>query len=108
MSPTATGAPSARSAARRRAILDAALAVFTERGYHQASIEEIRDRSYASVGSIYHHFGGKEELAAALYLEGLRDYHERFLAVLRARRDVETTVRGIVAGHLRWMADHPQ
>jgi AcrR family transcriptional regulator len=97
-----------RPAGRRRAILDAALHVFTERGYHRASIEEIRERSGASIGSIYHHFGGKEQLAAALYVDGLRDYHERFLRVLRDGGDAETTVRAIVANHLRWVADNPR
>jgi AcrR family transcriptional regulator len=102
-----TAAPS-RSTGRRRAILDAALHVFTERGYHHASIEEIRERSGASTGSIYHHFGGKEQLAAALYVDGLRDYQERFLRVLREGGDAEATVRAIVANHLRWVADNPR
>lgn len=101
-------AAAARSSARRRAILEAALQVFGERGYHQASIEEIRERSGASIGSIYHHFGGKEQLAAALYVEGLRDYQQRFLRVLRASGDAESTVRAIVAHHLRWVADNPR
>src|SRR3954467_5137743 len=97
-----------RATGRRRAILDAALRVFTERGYHRASIEEIRERSGASIGSIYHHFGGKEQLAGALYVDGLRDYQERFLRVLRAGDDAEATVRALVANHLRWVADNPR
>src|SRR5919202_6344951 len=101
-------AASAAVTRRRRAILDAALWVFTERGYHRASIEEIRERSGASIGSIYHHFGGKEQLAAALYLEGMRDYQERFVAVLGRGEDAEATVRAIVANHLRWVADNPR
>jgi AcrR family transcriptional regulator len=107
VAPAPATAPPPR-ATRRRDILDAALEVFTARGYHHAGIEEIRARSGASVGSIYHHFGGKEELAAALYVEGLRDYQERFLAVLEGGGDAEATVRAIVAGHLRWVADDPR
>ena len=103
-----TTASPVRATGRRRAILDAALVVFTERGYHRASIEEIRERSGASIGSIYHHFGGKEQLAAALYVEGLRDYQQRFLRVLRAGGGAEATVRAIVANHLRWVADNPR
>ena len=105
---TTTLAAPPRSAGRRRQILDAALQVFTERGYQRASIEEIRERSGASIGSIYHHFGGKEQLAAALYVEGLRDYQERFLRVLRGGGDAEALVRAIVANHLRWVADNPR
>jgi AcrR family transcriptional regulator len=97
-----------RPANRRRDILDAALEVFTRRGYHRAGIEEIRDVSGASIGSIYHHFGGKEQLAAAVYLEGLRDYQERFLHLLGQAEGPEETVKAIVANHLRWVADNPK
>ena len=96
------------TATRPREILEAALDVFTQRGYYGATIEEIRAASGASIGSIYHHFGGKEQLAAALYVDGLRDYQERFLRVLRSGEGAEATVRAIVANHLRWVADNPR
>ena len=67
---------------RRQAILDAALQAFTESGTTAATVDDVRRLSGASVGSIYHHFGDKEGLAAALYVEGLRSYQEGFLAVL--------------------------
>jgi AcrR family transcriptional regulator len=92
--------------ARRAAILDAALAAFTEHGVAGASIEDIRRRSGASVGSIYHHFGGKDGIAGALYLEALGDYQRGFLAALAgadsARGGVEEAVRHTVS----WMAAH--
>ena len=64
----------------------------------------MRTRSGASTGSIYHHFGGKEGLAAALYVEGLRDYQEGFLRELRRRRGAKDIVTGAVGYHLRWIA----
>src|SRR5215470_14374357 len=70
---------SAASERRRKSILDAALACFLERGVAATTTEEIRDRSGASIGSIYHHFGDKEGLAGALYVEGIRSYQEGFL-----------------------------
>jgi AcrR family transcriptional regulator len=94
----------AGSEARRRAILDAALACFTEHGYAATTIEQIRDRSGASIGSIYHHFGGKEGIAGALYADGLRRYQEGLLGVLRRHRDSERGIKAIVSHHLRWVA----
>lgn len=47
-------------------ILDAALKVFSERGYAEASMADIVREAEISIGSIYHHFGGKEELFLAL------------------------------------------
>ena len=54
---------------RKREILEAALACFGELGYEKTTLAEIRARSEASTGSIYHHFRSKEHLFAALYLE---------------------------------------
>lgn len=90
---------------RRGEILDAALACFSERGYDATTIEEIRARSGASVGSIYHHFGGKEALADALYTAALRDYQVGFLELLRD--DAERSVKAVVRHHLRWVETHP-
>ena len=104
---TATASQALPARGRRADILDAALLVFTRRGFHRATIEEIRTVSGASTGSIYHHFGGKEQLAAALYVEGLRDYQRRFLAVVDSDADAEDTVKAIVENHLDWVADNP-
>jgi AcrR family transcriptional regulator len=95
------------SSDRRQQILDAALEAFAERGVAAATVDDVRRRSGASVGSIYHHFGDKEGLASTLYVEGLRDYQGGFLAVLRRRGGAERAVRALVRHHLRWVAAHP-
>jgi AcrR family transcriptional regulator len=46
----------------RDRIIRAAVEVFAERGYHQATIADVVARSGLSVGAIYTHFTGKEEL----------------------------------------------
>jgi AcrR family transcriptional regulator len=92
---------------RRGEILDAALESFTEHGYERATIDDIRWRSGASVGSIYHHFGGKEQIAAALYVEALRDYQSGFLRLL-GEATAERTIKGIVRHHLRWVDANPK
>jgi AcrR family transcriptional regulator len=91
---------------RREAILAAALAEFTRQGVAGASIEDIRRRSGASVGSIYHHFGDKEGIAGALYLEGLGDYQEGFLAEIAAAGSTREGVERGAYHHVRWVADH--
>ena len=90
--------------ARRQVILDAALAVFLARGIAGASIEEIRERSGASIGSIYHHFGGKDALADELYGEILADYQEGLIDVLQAADGARAGVEGAVLHHLAWVA----
>jgi AcrR family transcriptional regulator len=90
---------------RKQEILDAALRGFAEKGLAGTTVEEVRERSGASVGSIYHHFGDKQGIAAALYVAALRDYQEGLLAVLAGGDDPERTVKELVRHHLRWVAD---
>jgi AcrR family transcriptional regulator len=92
---------------RRQDILDAALRTFSEKGVAAASVDDVRRLSGASVGSIYHHFGDKEGLAATLYVEGLRDYQRGYLDIVRRRPEAERGVRAVVRHHLRWVAAHP-
>lgn len=51
---------------RRGQILEAALSCFLARGYAATSIADIRLRSGASTGSIYHFFANKAAIAEAL------------------------------------------
>src|SRR3954452_3634399 len=88
---------------RRDQILSAALGAFGEKGFAATTIEDVRARSGASTGSIYHHFGDKEGLAANLYVGGLRDYQEGFLTRLRRAPDAEQAVKGLVRQHLTWI-----
>src|ERR1700754_3536102 len=56
----------ARTDATQQRILDAAKEVFSTRGFSASTMADIVDRSGASIGSIYHHFGGKKELFLAI------------------------------------------
>jgi AcrR family transcriptional regulator len=93
---------------RKRDILEAALRGFAEKGLAGTTVEEVRRRSGASVGSIYHHFGDKEGIAAALYVDLLRDYQAGVVAVLTSGRDAEATIKGLVRHHLRWVEADPE
>ena len=86
---------------RRQAILDAALACFLAETISATTVEAIRERSGASVGSIYHFFGSKDGLAAQLYVELLADHHSNYLDALRTSRSAKAGVTGAVHAHLR-------
>lgn len=51
---------------RRAQLLEAALGVFTENGYHQAAMDDIAARAGVSKPVLYQHFPGKLELYVAL------------------------------------------
>jgi len=58
--------PQARAVVTREALLDAAAAVFDERGYHGTSIADIVERGATTKGALYFHFPSKEALAKAV------------------------------------------
>jgi AcrR family transcriptional regulator len=77
----------ARTAGTQRALLDAAREVFVEQGFADASIAEVVRRADSSVGSLYHHFGGKSELYIALWQEHQQAHEEAASkAVAQAKR----------------------
>jgi AcrR family transcriptional regulator len=99
--------PPAPRSDRRQRILEAALRCFARSGVAATSVEEVLRASRSSVGSLYHFFGGKQGLAGAVYLEGLRRYHASLTACLARLREPEATVRAVVTHHLAWVTEHP-
>jgi len=89
---------------RRQSILDAALDCFLANTVSATTIDAIRERSGASVGSIYHFFGSKDGLAAQLYVDVLADHHNVYLDALRTSRSAKAGITGAVHAHLRWVA----
>jgi len=59
----------ARSARTRRALLDAARALFAEKGFAATGRDEIAERAGVTRGALYHHFASKTEVAAAVVEE---------------------------------------
>lgn len=55
-------------APRKRLILETAAGLFIEKGFHQTSIREIAKAANISLGNLYNHFSGKEELIIAIAL----------------------------------------
>ncbi|HEX8955560.1 MAG TPA: TetR/AcrR family transcriptional regulator [Burkholderiaceae bacterium] len=92
---------------RKSAILAAALAVFTDKGIEAATIDDIRQKSGASVGSIYHHFGAKDGIAAALFAHTLDDYWGRLMAAVESAADARAAIHALVGTHIHWMVAKP-
>lgn len=51
---------------RRRQILDAAMACFRRRGFHQATMQEICAEADISAGALYRYFNSKAEIIGAI------------------------------------------
>jgi AcrR family transcriptional regulator len=98
----------ARATQRRRSeILDAALQCFSAVGYDRTTLADIRTRAGASTGSIYHHFGSKEQIAVSLYIEGVRSTQEHGLESLLRTRSARTGIAALVGAYVDWVVDNP-
>jgi AcrR family transcriptional regulator len=62
-----------RQEARRREVMEAATAVFSERGYRAASMNDIAAKLGMGKASLYHYVAGKEEVLIELYEDVLRE-----------------------------------
>lgn len=75
-----------RKDARRRALLEAALWIFSRRGYHAATVPMIVAEANSSVGCFYTYFRNKEDVLATI-LEALG---ERIVLVIREARESQS------------------
>ena len=65
---------------RRQAILEAAQAVFAEKGYENATLDEIAQRAEFGKGTLYNYFeGGKEDILFSIFDE----IHEGLLTLIQ-------------------------
>lgn len=69
---------------RRSQLLDVGRAVFAERGFEAASIEEVAQRAEITKPVVYEHFGGKEGLYAVIVDREVRSLLARISAALDA------------------------
>lgn len=92
---------------RKDDILQAALALFTEIGVDATTIEMIRDRSGASIGSLYHHFGNKERIIGALYLAGTEEYAQLLAQGFSEAKSAKDCVKLLVTSYIDWVVANP-
>jgi len=95
------------TAARREKVLAATLQLYEEGGEEAITIEALATRSATSVGSLYHHYQGKEGIVAALYQGCLEDFRQSSRQALADCRGAEAVVKGLVRHYLHWVENHP-
>jgi AcrR family transcriptional regulator len=71
------GAKHAPTSDKREAIMNAALDLFVERGFHGVAVPEIADKAGVGAGTIYRYFESKEALVNVLYRQEKQRFAER-------------------------------
>ena len=90
------------------AIIDAALDVFAEKGFHNATIAEIARKAHVSEATVYEYCGSKEDLLFSIPEEITRSSVERVESILPFIKGAENRLRAVVYGYYQVYRDNPQ
>ena len=90
----------------REKILAAALQVFGDKGYKEATVREIARIAGVAVGGLYPYFGNKEQLYVEVLLEGMKLYNERVRRFENANPQV--AIRRYIENHLDYLASRKE
>jgi len=84
---------------QRKEILAAALRLFSEKGYHNVSMQEIAETAEFAIGTLYKFFQNKEDLYKALVMEQCDRFEAAFLAAIEGPGDEIERLRNFVRVH---------
>jgi AcrR family transcriptional regulator len=105
-----TEAPSKREQMRqerRQQILDAALTVFGQKGFHSANVSDVAARAGVSQGTIYWYFDSKDELLTAAILSFFDSFGQEMLSDLQSQPTASGKLRAM-AGLMEGFATDAQ
>lgn len=90
----------------RNRILDAALALFRDRGFAQTSMRDIADAAGVATGAAYYYYRSKEELVLAFYVRTDQEARELFETAIASSKKLEKRLRGLIEAKFEQFAEH--
>lgn len=88
-------------------VLDAAAALFCEKGFNETTTREIAARLNIHQASLYYHVSGKEELLYRISKDSLEALQRRVAAALRNGGNSRDRLNAFIRGHLDGMFENP-
>jgi AcrR family transcriptional regulator len=95
------------AADRRAAILDAALEVFSESGFNDASLDDVAARGGISKALIYEHFDSERELQIALLDSFVHELIARVVGAIGGGETNEARLRAGIEAFLEFAEERP-
>jgi len=96
-----------RKKTRKERIMDAALRIFAEKSFPEATISEISKEAGVSDATVYEYFGTKEDLLFAIPEKISNDTFEESEAVLPFIQDVEGRLRAMMLSYVKLYENNP-
>jgi TetR/AcrR family transcriptional regulator, fatty acid metabolism regulator protein len=92
---------------KRTRILDAAIRVFAEHGYHRARVGDIAEDAGVAHGLLYHYFASKDDVLRTIFVENWGALIARFRAVEAFAEPAPAKLEGIAKILLRTWRNDP-
>jgi TetR/AcrR family transcriptional regulator, fatty acid metabolism regulator protein len=92
---------------KRKLILDAAIRVFADHGYHGSRVADIAEDAGVAHGLLYHYFSSKEEVLHTIFAENWGQLIGRFRAVEDSDETAGEKLEGIAKILLRTWRNDP-
>jgi len=90
-----TGDRTRQGADKRQRILDSAIKVFADKGYHGTRISDIAREAEIAYGLVYHYFKNKEDILDAIFVERWSGFIEAVEAIATDGRPLEVQLLSI-------------
>jgi TetR/AcrR family transcriptional regulator, cholesterol catabolism regulator len=87
-------------------ILEAAAQIFSQKGFHAASMQDIADAVNLRKASLYHHVNNKQEILVAILDQALDLLIERMTEVMARPLSTDEKLRQAMVSYLQGMLDH--
>jgi len=84
----------------REEILETALRLFSENGFHNVSMQEIAEESEFAVGTLYNFFESKEQLFVELMKAGIEKIGELLIPILDSKQDEKEKLSEFIRVHV--------
>lgn len=94
-------------AQRQERILDAAVTLVGEHGYHGLTMDRIAEAIGYSKGTVYQHFGSKEEVLIHLCVRNTSRVRELFRQVCAVEAPPRATMKGLLFAYAVHLCLHP-
>ena len=92
---------------KRTRILDAAIRVFAQHGYHEARVGDIAEDAGVAHGLLYHYFASKDDVLRTIFVENWGELIVRFRAVEESDESAGKKLEGIAKILLRTWRNDP-
>jgi AcrR family transcriptional regulator len=92
---------------KEKAILEAAITVFAERGFWNTPTSLISKTAHVAEGTLFNYFATKDDLINAVYLDIKNELAEELMSSFRAQKTVREKMRANWNRYIEWGVQNP-